>query len=89
MKTTWAVLLLLMLPHFAHAAPAIYTDQALFLADLSSLQGSTVYESFEDDAVWADSRTSIPAPGSAASVTSQGIVWTSNFPQNERGRLAR
>ena len=74
---------LLMLAGVANAVPTVYTEQALFLADLVMLQGSTVHESFEDDAVWADSRTTVPNPGSAVSVTSQGVVWTSNYPQND------
>jgi len=67
----------------ANAAPVIYTNEALFLADLAALGGSTIHESFEDDAVWADSRNSIPSPGSTPTVTSQRIVWTSNFSQND------
>jgi hypothetical protein len=67
----------------ANAATVIYTDEALFLSDLSSLEGSTLHESFEDDAVWADSRNSISSPGRTPTVTSQGILWTSNHPQNE------
>ena len=42
-----------------------------------------IHESFEDGAVWADSRNSIPSPGSTAAVTSQGIVWTSNYSLNK------
>ena len=63
----------------ATAQPVIYTDEALFLADLATLPGSTVHESFEDDVVWAESRSF----GSAPAVTSQGVLWTSNFPQND------
>jgi len=74
---------LLSIAGIADAAPFIYTDEALFLADLATLGGVTVYESFEDDGVWADSRNSISTPGSAPAVTSQGITWTSNYPQNE------
>lgn len=66
----------------ANAAPFIYIDEALYLADLAALGGATVYESFEDDVVWADSRNSISSPGSTPTVTSQGIIWTSNYPQN-------
>ena len=74
---------LLMIAGVAHAAPIVYTDQGIFLADLALLEGSTVDESFEDNTVWADSRTSIPNPGSVEFVTSQGIVWTSNYLQND------
>lgn len=68
----------------AQAAPTVYTDRSAFLAALSALGRATVHEGFEDDTAWADSRNSIVAPGAAPSVTSQGILWTSNyFPQNE------
>lgn len=73
----------LVLADLAKAAPSVYTDEALFYADLGGLEGSTLFESFEDDLVWAESRNAISSPGSAPSVTSQGLVWTSNFPQNE------
>lgn len=65
-----------------NAAPVIYTDEALYLSDLATLGYSAISESFEDDVVWADSRNSITSPGSTPSVTSQGIVWTSNYSQN-------
>ncbi|MDJ0847797.1 MAG: hypothetical protein QNK04_05350 [Myxococcota bacterium] len=74
---------LLLLADAARAQPVLYTDEALFVADLATLAGSTVLESFEDDIVWAESRSSIPNPGSAPAVTSQGVLWTSNFPQND------
>jgi hypothetical protein len=65
-----------------HAAPVVYTDEALYLAELATLGGSTIHESFEDGVVWEDSRNTIPSPGSTPAVTSQGIVWTSNYTQN-------
>lgn len=61
----------------AQAVPVVYTDEDLFLADLSVLGYAAVQESFEDGAVWAGSRNS-----SVSSVTNRGIVWTSNYPQN-------
>lgn len=64
------------------AAPIIYTSEALYLSDLTSLGFSTISESFEDNLVWADSRNSIVSPGNTPSVVSQGIVWTSNYAQN-------
>jgi hypothetical protein len=65
-------------------SPVIYyTDEASFFADLTTLDGATQYESFEDAVIWADSRTSISSPGSTSSVTSQGVVWTSNDLQND------
>ena len=66
----------------ANAAPVVYTDEASYLADLAAPGYSTIHESFEDSAVWADSRNSTPSPGSTASVISKGIVWTSNYTQN-------
>jgi hypothetical protein len=66
----------------ATAVPVVYTDEGLFLADLAALGHVVVHESFEDDTAWADSRNSIVSPGSAPSVTNQGILWTSNYPQN-------
>jgi hypothetical protein len=73
---------LLVLSSVTNAAPVVYTDEALYLAELATLGGSTVHESFEDGVVWADSRNTIPSPGSTPAVTSQGIVWTSNHAQN-------
>jgi len=66
-----------------NAAPVIYTDEASYLAELAVVGYSTIHESFENGAVWADSRNSIPSPGSTPLVTSQGIVWTSNYTQNK------
>ena len=74
--------LLLVFIGVANAVPVVYTDEALFLADLAALGHTAVHESFEDDTAWAESRNSITAPGSAPSVTSQGILWTSNYAVN-------
>ncbi len=62
------------------AAPVVYTNEALYLAELMTLPGTTVFESFEDGVVWSASRNSISNPGSTAEVTSQGIIWSSNYP---------
>ncbi len=78
-----ACVALLLIAPAANAQPVVYTDEAAFLAALDALGGSTVLESFEDDTVWADSRNSISAPGSAPAIPSQGVLWTSNFPQND------
>lgn len=64
------------------AAPVVYTDEALYLAELATLGYSPIHESFEDGNVWADTRNTISSPGSAPAVTSQGVVWTSNYSQN-------
>jgi hypothetical protein len=69
------------LPTFSSAA-TVYTDRASFLSALSAGGYEAIQESFEDNTVWADSRNSIASPGSTPSVTSQGIVWTSNYAQN-------
>jgi len=64
---------LLVLSGVTNAAPIVYTDEALYLADLTALGYSAIHESFEDGAVCADSRSSIPSPGSAPAVTSHGF----------------
>lgn len=81
-KSIGAIALLSFISCNTNAAPVIYTDKALYLSDLASLGYSSISESFEDSVVWADSRNSVVNPGSTPSVTSQGIVWTSNYPQN-------
>ena len=65
-----------------HAAPVVYTDKASYLIDLTSLGYTVIAESFEDSSVWGTSRNSIPSPGSAPSIASQGLVWTSNYTAN-------
>jgi len=82
-KTLSIATALLLLAGAANAQPVIYADEASFLAQLAALEGSTIHESFEDDAVWADSRNSISSPGSTPVVASQRLVWTANFAQNE------
>lgn len=72
---------LLALAGITNAAPVIYTDEALYLADLASAGLSVIHESFEVGDVWGDSRNTID-PGSTSAVTSQGIVWSSNYTQN-------
>ncbi len=59
------------------AAATVYTDEAEFLAAVSSLE--TLAEGFEDDAAWGAARS----PDAVASVTSQAITWTSNHPANQ------
>jgi hypothetical protein len=75
-------LLLVLLSGITHAEPIVYTNEASYLAALSALGYSTIHESFENGTVWADSRNSISTPGNTPTITSQGIVWTSNYPQN-------
>jgi hypothetical protein len=73
--------LILFLAGITYAAPVVYTNESLFLADVETIGYSTIHESFENNSVWADSHNSISGPGSTLTVTSQGIVWTSNYPQ--------
>lgn len=82
MKRLLVIVAVFSLSGFASAAPTVYLDEVAFLADLAALGGSTVHESFEDGVVWANSRNSIVSPGSTPMVTSQGLVWTSNYVQN-------
>ena len=70
---------LVAIPVNTSAAPIVYTDEALYLSDLAALGYSVVSESFEDGAVWAPSRN---IAGGVPSVTSQGIIWTSNYAEN-------
>ena len=74
---------LLVLASSTNAAITVYTNEALYLSDLASLGYASITESFENDTVWSDSRNSIVAPGRTSFVTSKGITWTSNYPQNE------
>jgi hypothetical protein len=75
----------------ADAAPVIYTDglfppsggEAAYLGALTAGGYGTLHEDFEDDFVWADSRTSISNPSNGTpQVNSQGILWKSNFDTN-------
>jgi uncharacterized protein (TIGR03437 family) len=51
-----------------------YTDETAYLAAVASLGYTTIQEGFENTAVWG----SVRSPGTAASVASNGIIWTSN-----------
>ena len=82
MKFFKYILLLLMPLQTSAMSATIYTDQANFLAALSEGSYVVIHESFEDETIWADSRNSISSPGSTSAVTSQGILWTSNYSQN-------
>ena len=75
----------------ADAATDIYTDElyptlggeAAYKAALTAGGYGILPEDFEDNVVWADSRSSISSPGSGTpQVNSQGILWTSNFDTN-------
>ena len=73
-----AIALLSFISLNTNAAPVIYTNKTLYLSDLASLGYSSISENFENDTVWAGSRDFL-TPGSTPSVTSQGIIWTSNY----------
>ena len=60
----------------AQAAPTAYTDEASYLSALAAASYQTRQEGFENDAAWGVARR----PNAADSVSSQGIVWTSNHP---------
>ena len=83
MKNILIGVALLVLVNSTNAAITVYTDEALYLSDLTSLGYASITESFENDTVWSDSRNSIVAPGRTSFVTSKGITWTSNYQQNE------
>ena len=63
----------------ADADPVVYTDEASYIEALSAGGYETLLENFEDDVVWADSRSTISNPAGTPQVNSQGILWSSNF----------
>jgi hypothetical protein len=68
--------------HNTIAAPVVYTNEALFLSDLADLGYTVIHEGFEDNATWGSYRNLQSFPGRAPSVTSQGIIWQSNYATN-------
>jgi len=66
-------------PGTSMAAPVEYIDEAAFLSDLAAMGYNVVHEGFEDDAVWGGVRSSISGFNTATEITSQGIIWTSNY----------
>lgn len=75
----------------ADAAIFQYTDSFIsptggeiaYIDMLTELGHGTIIEDYEDDVVWDASRSSIANPGSTPNVTSQGILWSSNFATND------
>jgi hypothetical protein len=63
----------------------IYLDETKYLKALEDLGYGWIYEGFEDNIVWADSRASIPSSGGTPSTTSQGLIWESNFANSSTG----
>ncbi len=56
-------------------------NRADYLAQLQALTTDTFVEGFESDAVWGGARTVSPTSvNTLPSVTSKGIVWTTNYP---------
>lgn len=82
MKHLLLIVSLLAMATGAYSDPVVYNSKSAFRAELESRGFSTVGEGFENNNVWEASRNSIVAPGSTPSVTSKGIVWTSNYPRN-------
>lgn len=76
------LLLMVLLSAQSQAAVTVYFDEAAYLAALTAHGYAVLHEGFEDDVVWVDSRNSIPSPGSTPSVSYKGILWSSNFPEN-------
>jgi hypothetical protein len=63
----------------AIAAPVTYTDEAAYLDAIGLLGTPTLFEGFEDDAVWGNVRSTIVGgTHTAPSVAANGITWTSN-----------
>lgn len=81
----WIALLLLsvLVVSPAMAQTVYFTDEAMYLAYLSIQGRAIIFESFEADSVWGVVRTTISDPNYAPSVTSQGITWISNHPENQ------
>jgi len=78
-----AAALALLAPSLLRAEVTTYTDETAYLIELLRLGYTTVIESFEDDVAWGAVRTPVTAP----SVTSQGITWTHNFPENSGNNI--
>jgi hypothetical protein len=63
----------------ANGAPVTFTDEAAYLDAIALLGTPTLFEGFEDDAVWGDVRSTIVGgTHTASSVAANGITWTSN-----------
>ena len=80
-KNDCIVYWLLLITLFCSAGSAFgqiltYTNETAYLNALVSAGYNSFKEGFEEDSVWGVTRF----PGSAASVTSRGIIWTSNHP---------
>ena len=65
------------------AVLTFYTDEAAYLAEVTTLGYRVVNEGFEDDLAWGTVRTDINNRNYASFIISQGITWASNHPENE------
>ena len=63
------LLLPLLLPAHALAQITVYFDEAAYTNALIANGYTLLYEGFEDDIVWADSRTTISNPSSTPQVS--------------------
>lgn len=77
MKKILASIALLMVGSVASSA-TIFINETDYLNALAALGYTVITEGFDDDIVWADSRS----PSTTLSVTSRNITWTSNQPTN-------
>jgi hypothetical protein len=81
MKNILIGITLLALSSIVKAVPVVYTVEADYLSELATLGYTSIHEGFENDTVWDASRNTTPPV--TPTVTSQGIVWSSNFPANK------
>jgi hypothetical protein len=77
MKNLLLYTTLLAVTGMANAAPVVYTDKTLYDNALVALGFSALHEGFEDTTVWGASRNT-----PATSVTSRGMLWSANYPEN-------
>jgi hypothetical protein len=81
---TMAAILLLTSNGRCRAGRMTYLNEGEYLTALASMGLGTVHEGFENDATWGAVRTTIPSGfNTAPSITSQGIIWTSNNANSE------
>jgi hypothetical protein len=87
MKKIFISIALIMVSSIANSA-TIYLDETEYLNALADLGYGSIYEGFEDNVVWEESRTSISSSGGTSSTTSQGLIWKSNFANSSTGKGA-
>ena len=77
-----ALIAILLSPLPALATTTVYLNETSYLNALNSAGYGVIHEGFDNDAVWAPSRSTIVSPASVASITNQGILWDSNYASN-------